>query len=257
MADAPLCATGCGRPSPAARLCAPCTTSLRSALELAASIAIDLDDAIGRQLRRGGGGGKRSDSDAGLPIDLDASDATGALRNCLSGWVRVIAEAEPRWPLPPDTVFGMATWLAGRTRRWISQHEAAADIHREVRDAVARAAAVLESRPELHPAGRCAACARQLLAELGADTARCACGATVTGIVGARAKRAADADVLGTPDEVSLRLQLAGYTVAPGTIRMLSSRGRLVQRPGGRYSLGDVLEWARERDERMSRGRPV
>jgi hypothetical protein len=249
----PLCAGGCGSQS-AAALCRDCTSALRSALQLAASVGPDLDDAIARLTRHGGSGS--GSSEPPLPYDPMASQVTQSLRLAL---LAAIIAITPGQPFPRGaTVRQMATYVASPPRlHALTQHPDVGVLSASIRDMLTRAVRVLDGAPELHPAGTCDLCARPLLAELGADTATCACGATVTGITAARAKRAADADVLGTPDEVSLRLQLAGYTVAPGTIRMLSSRGRLVQRPGGRYSLGDVLEWARERDERMSRGRPV
>jgi len=154
----------------------------------------------------------------------------------------------------------MASWLIGRMDV-IRQLEAAPEVLFSVRRAVDRCITVLDGPPEMHPAGHCDACGGQLLAAIGADEADCECGAHVTGLTAIRARRAADADFIGTPDEVSLRLRMARVSnpPSPGTIRMLKSRGLITERPegSGRYSLGDVLEWMRKRDERKARGRPA
>jgi hypothetical protein len=247
------CAMGCGRTTSAA-LCAPCTTALHGSLELAGSIAQDLDDAVARLMRHGGNG-KRPDAAPPLPFDLRASDARSALSVTLATAIHVTL-APRAWSATDHTITGMARWLRMHLSELVRQPRAA-EIATRIRDAVDRAVAVLEPPPERHPAGDCAGCGAQLLAELGADTSTCACGAVTTGIIAARAIRAARADVVGTPDEISMRLRIAGYAVAPGTIRMLKSRGRLTERPGGKYALSDVLDWARQRDERMRRGRPV
>jgi hypothetical protein len=257
---APLWGAGGGEKSPAARLWKGCTASLRATLQLAATLEDDLADAAARLLRHGSGGPGGHRDEQPLLYDPAASAAAAALQRCLARWTGVIGAMEPKWAPAPGTVYGMAIWLAARTR-WIRQHPAAGDLTAGVRRAVDRGITVLDGPPEMHPAGRCDACGGQLLAVIGADEADCECGAHVTGLTAIRARRAADADFIGTPDEVSLRLRVARASnpPSPGTIRMLKSRGMLTERPegSGRYSLGDVLEWMRKRDERKARGRPA
>lgn len=212
---------------------------------MAASIAADLDDAVARLLVHGGRlpGGSASHP---LPFDPAASDAATSLRLCLAGWTDVIAT--PRTG-PAATIPAMARWLTARINQ-VARHDAAPDIYAEVLDAVAMAVRVLDPPPELHPAGDCHQCGRQLMAEPGADHADCACGARVTGIRAARAQRAAAADVLGDAEAVSRALAAIGIRVSGGTIRQWVTRGRLTRRPGGVIAMSDVLALVAERDAR-------
>jgi hypothetical protein len=237
-------------------LCRACAASLARSLATAASLAGDLDDAVARLLKRGSGGGKRSGDDNPLPIDTGAMDARDALRNALSGWVRVIREMPYRAddPWPRDTVASMARWLHLRLDA-IRQHEAAADIHDEITSAVARAAVVVDRQPERTPAGTCEACGAQLLAELGADEVRCSCGMLTTALRQKRTDRAAAADVLGSAGEISGALGKIGISVPRGTITSWASRGRLTARPGKRngqsvYAMSEVLALSSERTAR-------
>lgn len=246
MTDA-KCATGCGRPSPSAALCAPCTTQLRSTLELASTLEEDLDDAAARLLRHGGSSGKRTD-ESPLPIDMRAIDAATALRIALAIPIEVMLRRRA-WSCTDHTITGMARWLLGQLPE-LAQHERAGDAHRLIRDAVAQAVRVLEPPAELHPAGSCSECGARLLAEAGADQAECRCGHVTTGLTAARAERAAAADVLGSATEISGALAMMGIGIPRGTITSWASRGRLHARPGGKYALSDVLALVSERDNR-------
>jgi LSD1 subclass zinc finger protein len=249
---APLCAAGCGQPSPAARLCKSCTASLRATLQLAATLEDDLADAAARLLRHGSGGPGGHRDEQPLLYDPAASAAAAALRRCLARWTGVIGAMEPKWAPAPGTVYGMAIWLAARTR-WIRQHPAAGDLITGVRRAVDRCIGVLDAPPERHPAGQCGACGRPLLAPPGADTVTCVCGQSWEGITAARTARAAAADQVATATEISALLHAIGITVAPGTITSWGTRGSLSRRPGGKYALSEVMELIRRRDERKSR----
>lgn len=248
MTDA-MCATGCGRPSPSAALCAPCTTQLRSTLELAATLEEDLDDAAARLLRHGGSSGKSASTEAPLPVDLRAVDAAGNLRTELATAIHVML-APRAWSATDHTITGMARWLLMHTHE-LTRHARAGTIATRIRDAVARCVRVLEPPAELHPAGSCKECGARLLAEAGADAAECRCGHVTTGLTAARAERAAAADVLGTATEISGALAMMGIGVPRGTITSWASRGRLHARPGGKYALSDVLALVSERDNRV------
>jgi hypothetical protein len=247
----PLCA--CGQPSPDARLCRTCSRELKSALQFAASIAADLDDAVARLLRRGGGGPRASGHEVPLPLDLGASDAKYELRNTLSGWIRVIFETRPDavrvWP--PDTVAGMARWLAERLDV-IRQHEAATEMHDEITEAVARARAIVDRQPDKIGAGACDLCGAQMWADGDSDSAVCErCEAViVTGVRDRRRAMAAAADVLGSAGEISGALAKIGIQVPRGTITSWASRGRLAARPGGVYAMSEVLALASARTAR-------
>jgi hypothetical protein len=159
---------------------------------------------------------------------------------------------EPKWALPPGSVYGMAIWLAAHTR-WIRQHPAAGELAASVRRAVDRAVAVLDAPPERHPAGWCP-CGQPLLAEPRAETATCSrCGEVSDGITEARAKRAAQADVLATATEISAVAATLGKAIPAGTIRSWASRGQLAQRPGEKYLLSEVLDLKAKSDERRAR----
>jgi len=252
VTDSTACAAGCGRPAPGATLCPPCTSSLRSALQLAAAIAGDLDDAIARQLRHGGSG-KSASTEAPLPVDLRASDAAATLRADLARWVRVIAMMPYRRddPWPADTIGAMAWWLIARIEP-IRHHDHAAAIAESVHDAVAQAVRVLEPPAELHPAGWCTECGGRLLGEPDADTIECKCGHLNTGILAAKAARATAAEQLGDAEFLSRFLATIGVYVSGGTIRQWKSRGRIVERPGGLLAMSDVLAMVAERDSRKT-----
>ena len=250
---APACAASCGRPSPAAVICRACTRELSRALATAAAISEDLDDAVARLMTRSHGAGRTAATVAPLPLDLAASDAAHALRHCLTRWVRAIHQMPYRMddPWPAATIAGMARWLTARTDP-VRQHEAAGTAHREILAAVRAAVAVIDRPPEMHPAGICAECPSALRAEPGADSTWCVNGHFNEGLRSLRTERAAAADVLGTPGELSAVLAGIGYRVAPSTISSWGTRARIEKRPGGMYRLSDVLALAAQRAHRAS-----
>jgi hypothetical protein len=245
---APACATGCGRPAPSAALCRACTGQLRGTLELAAAIADDLDDAVGRQLKHGTGG-KSASTESPLPFDPVASGASGRLR-----WVlfRAISFVTPD---APAVQAASISWAAGHLAanvKLIARHPQAMEMRRQIRDAVDRCVTVLDAPAELHPAGYCQ-CGAPLLAEPLARTAACGrCGTVTAGITEARAQRAAQADVLGTATEISAVAATLGTVIPAGTIRSWASRGQLAQRPGEKYLLSEVLDLKAKSDARRA-----
>lgn len=220
------------------------------ALLTAASIAPHLDDAVAKLLRRGSGG-RRSEAEAPLPIDTGAMAVAHELRSELNGWARIIAD-QHLTAMPPDTIAATAMWLAARLNE-LRQNEAAADAHRGIVRAVSRAVAAVDRQPERAPAGLCDNCGCQLLAELGADSVTCGCGMTVLALQDKRRERAAAADVLGTPAELSAVLAKIGYTVSPGTISAWGTRGQIEKRAGGFYRLSEALAMAAKMGTRRVR----
>lgn len=247
MTESTACATGCGRPAPGTTLCRDCVSDLRRTLELAASIEPDLLDAIAKQLRHGARG-KSASAEAPLPYDPMASAAAGALRVALSAaCTHTFDRGGSGWILGTITV--MAKWLIADMAKLAASRFAGQHYH-EIRDGVARCVRVLEPPPELHPAGPCSACGRQLMAEPGADTAMCGCGMLNAGLIAMRAQRAAAADVLGDSEAISRALGNLGIRVSGGTIRMWVTRKRLIPRTGGQLAMSDVLALVAERDNR-------
>jgi hypothetical protein len=249
-------ATACGSctaPVTDAYLCAGCTRDLAEQLLLAASIAADLDDAIAKLLKRGTGG-PRSEAEAPLPIDLAASEVADRLHRSLVYWVAELWRPPMPWPGSRTDV--LATWLNVR-RGLIRRHQHAPRMLNEVRTNVRDALAVIDRQPERAPAGQCSECGKQLLAELDTDTATCSCGAVATGLLQARAERAAKADQIETATVISRTLERMGITVAAGTIRMWATRSRLAQlgelygQPA--YSLTAVIGLCAQRDEKRVR----
>lgn len=218
----------------------------------AASIATDLDDAVARLLRRGSGG-RRSETEAPLPVDMAASDAYYALRGAVAGFV-LIANAARRQDGFPDggDLAAMGRWCAARMGI-LRQSAEVPPIIQSLRERLHRALAVIDRPAERAPAGQCDNCGRQLLAELGAESVTCACGMTALFLQEKRRERAAAADVLGTAAEISGALGRIGIIVPRGTITSWASRGRLVPRPGGAYALSDVLALHSQSQQKVRR----
>jgi len=235
MADSPVCGV-CGAPvGDGARLDARCTRELAAALLQAASIAPDLDDAVAKQLRRGGGGARAKGHERPLPLDLDASDAAGMLRLELAGWLAAAGAPAALGGIAPMAML-LLGWLPE-----LRQHPRAAEAHRGILGRVQRAAQCVDRLPERAPAGKCDQCGAQLLAELGADEVTCQCGMVTVALMQRRRERAAAADVLGTPSEIAGALRDIGIAVRPSTISSWGTRGQIEKRPGGFYRLSDVL----------------
>jgi hypothetical protein len=239
-----VCAS-CGKPVTDAYLCTGCTRELANALVTTASIASDIDDAIARLLKRGTGG-KSSQTEAPLPLDLGASDAADELHTVLTGWSGALLMTGEAWPYDTRS---LAYWLLARLDRIRQNHQTPA-IYPRFRTALHAAIRVIDRLPERVPAGHCAECGAQLLAELGADEVTCRCGVLTTALRATRRERAAAADILGTATEISGALEQLGIRVDAGTIRTWASRGRLAQRPGAVYAMSDVLALCAQRDSR-------
>jgi hypothetical protein len=188
-----------------------------------------------------------SPSRSGFPAANGGTPDAGGREQERNGTSRAVtSDGAAAWPA--DTIASMAAWLAVRSRS-IRQHEAAADIHDEVTSAVARAASVVDRKPDKVGAGECDLCGAQMWADGDADSAVCErCEAVVvSGVRDRRRQLVANADVLGSPPELSGALKHIGVKVSAGTIRMWASRGRLAQRPGGVYAMSDVMHLAARR----------
>lgn len=130
----PECATGCTRPSPSSVICSHCTWLLERELGDVAALSADLDVALSRQVRIGGGSGGRRSSETSLAFGYDPSEAIYVLRTALVGWVRDLVEED--WPA--DTLPAMAAWLLTRSPD-LASHEAAGEAFDEITSAVTNA----------------------------------------------------------------------------------------------------------------------
>lgn len=257
------CATGCTRPAPDAHLCRDCTTSLRSALTMAASIAPDLDDAIARQLRHGGSG-KRS-GEQPLPVDLRASHAASMLRIVLADVTGRLAAEDGKLPYRAMGIAALARWLTGQLTRIVVRADAGG-IHRDVTGAVDQAVRVLEPPPDRDYCGPCTRCGADLLSAPGAGLVAClACGQDHEVAEQIDAMVAVVRDLLGTAQWCATASTALGSPVSDSAVRMWALRDRLVprgQRPSAKgagmvalYRVGDVMELADFMTERKRKQR--
>lgn len=247
----PQCAAGCGSPSPSAVICGGCGGRLRAALVMAASIAPDLDDAIARQLRHGGGG---HGGEVPLPYDPAASDAAASLRMVLAGVAGRLTAEDGRLPYRSMGTGPMARWLSGQVPR-VAIRQDAGEICHAIRRAVDRCVMVLDGPPERTFAGPCHGCGADLLGVPGQPVVTCGrCGASAELAERRRAMRAQLDDMLGGAAWCARMAGRLGPAVSENTVYSWARRSQLVphgQLPSGRgggmapvYRLGDVIDLA-------------
>ncbi|PRX90844.1 hypothetical protein [Allonocardiopsis opalescens] len=279
MDDGGLCAVpDCYRRVRDATVCTPCIAELRRALGRVPELAAELDTAVTRGDRMGGGSGGRRSAEAPLVFNAGASEVGWVLRNALVTWVRVLANAygedqPPRRPprygpvcrrcahascaeirrggagLPEDNLPAMAGWLSARAER-VRLHEAGGECVDEVLAALAEVLPVLDLPVERAYVGPCASCGADLYTRPGAPTATCRdCGHAHDadarlGLL----HRWADAH-LGTAAEVAGAVSRMGRPVTAELLRKWVQRGKLAQYPPDprddrrrpRYRVGDVI----------------
>jgi hypothetical protein len=239
----------CGAPTgDGAYLCdgpKSCTRDLAELLQSADDIGPALDDAHAWLLTHGDGHPRGGQPDI-RPDDLAAA---AELNTVLTGWTAALLLPGEEWP---HATAPLARWLLARLGR-VRQNRQTPSLYRRFRAAMDRALEVIDTAPERAPAGLCDNCGQQLLAELGADSVTCGCGMTVLALQDKRRQRAAAADVLGTPAELSAVLATLGYRVAPGTISAWGTLGRIERRAGGMYRLSEALAMAARAGTRRAR----
>ncbi|WP_433382765.1 hypothetical protein [Streptosporangium sp. CA-115845] len=269
----PLCKVpACYRPSPdGAAACASCGAELHHRLgELADWLAAELDTALARQARLGGGTGRRG-AETPLAYGAAAAEAIAVLRSALVGWVRTldrhdqpIGPACPRrcehgscvWIttriLPKNTLPAMADWLARRVTD-IRRHPAGGEAVDELIDAVHQARRAINRGADLVYCGPCGhrgddgrICMSDLYAVPHARVVQCRCGA-ITDVPSRRAWLLGQAEsVLGTAAEIARALTRLEQPVTPERIRQWAQRDRLSARGHDHrghplYRIGDVL----------------
>jgi len=249
----------CGRPVPDhAYVCPGCASGLHEHLVrlTGGGLADELDVALARQAKLGGGGGGRHGDEQPLAFGYAASEAIWVLRSALVGWVRVLLEDLPGHHPPADTLPGMADWLARRveTLRHMPEGPEAVD---ELTAAVRQAEAAVAPLGDRVYVGPCAGeldggspCGEGLYAAPESTLTACrACGAVY--VVPQRRAWLLEAaeDVLGTATEIARAVTNLGRPVTAERIRKWAHRGCLLARgrdARGRpvYRVGDVLDLA-------------
>jgi hypothetical protein len=163
---------------------------------------------------------------------------------------------------PEDTLPAMALWLARHMDR-VRQHEAAADIVREVTAAVRHATRVIDRPPQRVYAGPCD-CGRDLRGWPGRTLVSCeACGATYGIAERQEWMRNRLDDHLGSAEYAAGVLPGIGIHVTAAMVRGWAHRHRLEARcvippryPGGlpspQYRMGDIIGLALAREAARS-----
>jgi hypothetical protein len=256
---------GCDRPRPGnVSICGACESDLTRALAELPDLAEQLEITLTRQTSKGSGGGPETP----LPFGLPASEAAWALRNTLSGWVRLLLDGHVRpegprcdgcehWTCgliayltePGDTIQDMGSWLLRRLRSLMRQPaiEEAVD---EITSAVRAAWRVVDRPPDSLFAGKCATCQAGLYARGGAVRVRCReCGTGYDVAAQWEAMRAQLEDQLLHSVMMGAVLRQLGVRVADSTIRFWAQKGRIVAHGTDRsgrpiYRVGDVLDVA-------------
>ena len=285
----------CGRPTPDnATICPRDAYTLDAALADVSGyqgLAWDLDLATTRQTRMATRNGGRA-TETPVMFNKQASAAAAELKNTLAGWARLIIdetgvgttitlgpacrlcqhtscrEIRTRG-LPADTLPGIAAWLRPRVG-WLRHHEAGAEAHDQILDAVREARQAIDRPADKLYAGPCDECGRDLYANLDASYVRCGNAEGHEGgdewvwSVEERRRWLLDSaeDVLATTTEISRALTRYARPVTPEAIRGYKARGQLAvkgERPvSGRkdpvplYRLGDVLDILARQAEKVA-----
>ena len=173
------CGTGCGRPAPDSTICSHCAWLLERDLgdigALGQHLAAELDVALSRQVRIGGGSGGRRSPEVPLAFGYDPSEASYVLRSTLVAWVRELVAGD--WPA--DTLESMSAWLLARMPE-LAGHADAAMAFDEVTNAVANARRAVDAPVARVFAGICGEhdCPGSVYGRPGHEWATCeACGA--------------------------------------------------------------------------------
>lgn len=224
-------------------VCRACAGRLRGLLSDLGGLMDALDAALGKQLRFGGGGGRRS-ADRPLPIDERAMESAYVARQTVLVWVDWVASVRGH-SVPDD-------WpLVGRYLRdalpWLSRHPRGPEGVDELTDAIRQAVRTVDVPAERPYVGACPACGRPVHAGRYALTTECRyCGVEVdVDETRAEALRRANEHLVTTKTAEAIFLKL-GISVNAVLIRNLRRRGLLkptkVNSKGQPlYRVGDIL----------------
>lgn len=253
----------CDAPQDEGLLCHACCTALERELAAVPGIVADLDIALSRQARIGGGG-KGGLARERMPINLGALAAIDDLTNTLTTWARDVGEGHGwDWRSRLSAAEMATNVLLGRIPE-IRRHRAVAELHDEIIDAVRQARRAIDRPAEQQFLGTCYVpdpehedqpCDADLYARAGASSATC----KVCGITHDVAERRAwllqqAAELLCTVREAARYLGEVGHIrVTEASIRGYLHRKRLAYRPGtSTIRLGDLLTVVVDESERRS-----
>lgn len=163
-------------------ICWPDTEHLAENLRWVAANAGELATTIAKQSRTGGAAARGS-SDDRLPIDWAAIIDRDTIHATLTAWARDMLTIRTGLQPPPDTIPGIATWIADHIT-WYRQRDYAAQVWDELGYTVSTMRSAIDSRGERQFIGPCGAepepgqqCEADVYARPGAAFTTCsACG---------------------------------------------------------------------------------
>lgn len=244
----PCPCAGCDRYATEWAVCRSCAARLDRDLSAIPALTTQVVLTLARQSVQRPRGGPRS-AEVPLAYNPQASEALGALKAVLVGWVRVLVD-EGAHPWPDDDEISCARWLLARTAT-LRTHVAAGEICTEVGEVVACCWRTIDRAPALWFAGPCEQCRRPMYASPGILTIRCVtpgCGSSYD-LAERRAYLldAAREELLTMADMLRVLPQWVGTPLNGSTMRSWRRRGRMVARGislGGRetFRVGDVLD---------------
>jgi len=163
----------CSRPIPdMAYLCSVEATKLRTELERVALVAGEAMTTIAKQARIGGGG-RRTDPEVPLPVNLTAAADHDAAVNTLTTWARHVQEESGR-PLPEvegHPLIALAAWLVGQLD-WLRHRPEAEEAFDEIGDACRVLVRVVDRAADRIIVGQCG-CGEYLYAVRGREHVTC------------------------------------------------------------------------------------
>jgi hypothetical protein len=229
-----------------------CGTDLRRALETVARVAGEAATTVAR-LDVIGEGGRRTDTDAPLPVNLAAAEQHDAAVNTVVTWARHVAEERgaPRWNYGSGHPLALvAMWLCGQLD-WLRHRPEASEAFGDLLEACWVIERVVDRPAERWAAGLCGVdgCEEVLRPVSGAKSIRCRCGAEhdlaerktyLLGLI---------EDEWVTAAKAAHLLTSLGVVCTAAMVRGYAFRGRLAPYPESdpaQYRLGSVRDLVTE-----------
>lgn len=233
---------GCDRPTPAP-LCGDHFAELLKALRGVGRLTPELRITMTRQAVSSSSGD--ASSDAGLSFAWNAADLYWTAGETLRAWALDVARLVGYQPAYPDRIAHLAGWHIAH-RQILRTLPDLAQMHDETRWLARTMRTAVYGPGPLQSLGPCDDCGRALGAASGQAAVTCSgCGAQYDVPTRRRALLAEAEEQLLTATELSRVMpELLGDQLAELKVDRIwkwASRGRLVQRPGKRYRVGDVL----------------
>jgi hypothetical protein len=221
----------------------------------------DLDDVLTRQTQTGTGNGKRRSSDRPLIYDQTASIVRESVINTITTWIRELDMGDAKHI--GSSFRSWCRWLTDRMDR-IRFHVAVNEMFDELTYAVADVRRTVDTPGQRVPYGNCEVCNRILYGAKDATEITCRY-CEMAGIVSVLPVDRSHVglwsqadDQLVTRRDALEALPFYGLEVKPETFRSWVKRDQLIRREDPKrpdrtlYRLGDVLELAKRRGQRVS-----